>query len=368
MRAGLKMVHRYMKGLHSVDRTIMNAYRLKHILVTRCLVPIVGPGYRFNKDIALFSAILIADLKQTGDKDSLKKCKNLLERPSSLEKLVSATFRPIVGNMVHLSNDLRAVQQWCDLHKKNVIVRSLDLESLMYIDEFDSKNNFDTIELLKTVEDGQVYYHVLLNAQEFLKKVEKTFRPVKKGPIVRMTQKRLLENELYDAFSDYVKEQFSKRPKVIDVEPEPEPVDPDGHFKPSIPWHLLTSKHKDHLHNCPKCAFPYYNNLPEEECLLTIHSYVQDKDLKVSPYQYLHVTSENFRLGVRSAASKNKLYYLNHVKKKQKDLKNNGDTFLQFVNTAIEAARMLEQHECDSTKSKIERFFSRSNNTFCSSL
>ena len=360
MRAGLKMVHRYMKGLHSVDRTIMNAYRLKHIFVV--------PGYRFNKDIALFSAILIADLKQTGDKDSLKKCKNLLERPSSLEKLVSATFRPIVGNMVHLSNDLRAVQQWCDLHKKNVIVRSLDLESLMYIDEFDSKNNFDTIELLKTVEDGQVYYHVLLNAQEFLKKVEKTFRPVKKGPIVRMTQKRLLENELYDAFSDYVKEQFSKRPKVIDVEPEPEPVDPDGHFKPSIPWHLLTSKHKDHLHNCPKCAFPYYNNLPEEECLLTIHSYVQDKDLKVSPYQYLHVTSENFRLGVRSAASKNKLYYLNHVKKKQKDLKNNGDTFLQFANTAIEDARMLEQHECDSTKSKIERFFSRSNNTFCSSL
>ena len=98
MRAGLKMVHRYMKGLHSVDRTIMNAYRLKHIFVV--------PGYRFNKDIALFSDILIADLKQTGDKDSLKKCKNLLERPSSLEKLVSATFRPIVGNMVHLSNDL----------------------------------------------------------------------------------------------------------------------------------------------------------------------------------------------------------------------------------------------------------------------
>ena len=176
MRAGLKMVHRYMKGLHSVDRTIMNAYRLKHIFVV--------PGYRYNKDIALFSAILIADLKQTGDKDSLKKCKKLLERPSSLQKLVSATFRPIVGNMVHLSNDLRAVQQWCDLHKKNVIVRSLDLESLMYIDEFDSKNNFDTIELLKTVEDGQVYYHVLLNTQEFLKKVEKTFRPVKKGPIV----------------------------------------------------------------------------------------------------------------------------------------------------------------------------------------
>ena len=325
-----------MKGLHSVDRTIMNAYRLKHIFVV--------PGYRFNKDIALFSAILIADLKQTGDKDSLKKCKNLLERPSSLQKLVSATFRPIVGNMVHLSNDLRAVQQWCDLHKKNVIVRSLDLESLMYIDEFDSKNNFDTIELLKTVEDGQVYYHVLLNAQEFLKKLEK-------------------------AFSDYIKEQFSKKSKVVsDVEPEQEKVDPDGHFKASIPWHQLTSQQKDHMLHCSECAFPYYNNLPEEECLLTIHSYVQDKDLKVSPYQYLHVTSENFRLGVRSAASKNKLYYLNHVKKKQKDLKNNGDTFLQFANTAIEAARMLEQHECDSTKSKIERFFSRSNNTFCSSL
>ena len=99
-RAGLKTIHRHLNGYLSVYRTIMSALLLKDIITTHRLVPIVVPGYRFNIDIALFSAILIADLKQTSDKDSLKKCKKLLERPSSLEKLVSATFRPFVGNMV----------------------------------------------------------------------------------------------------------------------------------------------------------------------------------------------------------------------------------------------------------------------------
>ena len=346
----------------------MNAYNLKQIITCRRSPAIVVPGYRFNRDIALFSAILVGKLKQTGDKESLCKVNHLLRRPSSLEKLVSKHFRPIVGNMVNLSNDLEAVQQWCDLHKKNVIVRSLDMTTGTLVDEFDSKTCFDTIELLKTREDCQVYYHVLVNTSEFLKEVEKIIRPVKKEPIVRMTKKRLLEIEADNAFSDYIKEEFSKRSKVIDVEPEPEPVDPEGHFKPSIPWHRLTSIQKDHLHNCPKCAFPYYNNLPEEECLLTIHSYLQDKDLKVSPYQYLHVTSENFRLGVRSSASKNNLYYLNHVEKKRKDLKNNGDTFLQFTNVVIEAARLIDKPERMSPKSKIEAFFSRSNNAYCSPL
>ena len=67
-------------------------------------------------------------------------------------------------------------------------------------------------------------------------------------------------------------------------------------------------------------------------------------------------------MGVRSVASKNNLYYLNHVEKKRKDLKNNGDTFLQFANAVIEAARLIEQPECMSTKDKIETFFSRSRN------
>ena len=69
------------------------------------------------------------------------------------------------------------------------------------------------------MENCQKYYHVLLNAQEFLKKVEKPFRPKEKGPIVRMTQKQLLENELTDAFSDFTSDGFSKVPKLIAVEP-----------------------------------------------------------------------------------------------------------------------------------------------------
>ena len=98
----------------------MNAYRLKDIISRQRHPAIIVSGYRFNKDVALFSAILIADLKQKGDKESLCKADHLLRQPSSLVNRVSATFRPIVGNMVHLSNDLLAVQQWCNLYKKTV--------------------------------------------------------------------------------------------------------------------------------------------------------------------------------------------------------------------------------------------------------
>ena len=323
--------------------------------------PVVVPGYKFEKDISLFSAIVLADLKHNGDKQSLFKVNNLLRSPGALLRFVSKTFRPIIGNDVHLSNDLDAVQPWCELYKKNVLIYTFDKDSRTLKKEFDSDTRFeDTIVLLKTTEYRDDY-HVLIDEQRFITAVETIIRPVKKEPIVRLTKKRQLENESDSTFADCILK-LSKIPKVIDVEPEPEPVDPEGHFKPSIPWHLLTSKQKDHLHNCPKCAFPYYNNLPEEECLLTIHSYLQDKDLKVSPYQYLHVTSDNFRLGVRSVASKNNLYYLNHVEKKRKELKNNGDTFLQFANAVIEAARLIDERECMSPKSKIERFFSRSRN------
>ena len=184
MRAGLKMVHRNRNGKQSVDRTTMNVMSLKDIITSKRRPAIVVPGYRFNKDIALFSAVLIAELKQDGDKESLCKMDHLLRRPSSLEKLVSKTFRPIVGNTVHLSNDLEAIQQWCDLHKKNVIVRSLDMNTGTLVNEFDSKTCFDTIELLKTREDGHVYYHVLVNTPAFLKEVKKIIHPMKKehGP------------------------------------------------------------------------------------------------------------------------------------------------------------------------------------------
>ena len=132
-------------------------------------------------------------------------------------------------------------------------------------------------------------------------------------------------------------------PKV--VLDEPEPVVKDGHFEASVPWHQLSSDQKNHMLNCPTCAYPYYNNLPEEECLLTIHSHLLEKECKVSPYQYLHITSENFRLGVRSDASKNNLYYLNHVEKQRRSLKDNGERFMDFVNCEVELSRMNKGNE-----------------------
>ena len=78
---------------------------------------------------------------------------------------------------------------------------------------------------------------------------------------------------------------------------------------------------KNHLHECETCAYPYYNRLPKEECLLTVRSHVLEKDIAVSPFQYLFVTAENFHMGGQNAASRMNLYYLNHVKEHNKDLK-----------------------------------------------
>ena len=169
MRAGLKTVHKKINEEQSVYRTIMNALLLKDIIKHRRRPVTIIHGYRFDNQIGLFSAIIIADLKQNGDKESLKKFDNIQRQPSSLLNLVSKTFRPIVGNTVHLSNDLGAVQQWCDLHKKNVIIRRFDVDTRTLINEFDSKTCFESIEMLKTHENNDDYYHVLLDTQGFLK-------------------------------------------------------------------------------------------------------------------------------------------------------------------------------------------------------
>ena len=111
--------------------------------------PVVIPGYKFEKDLTLFSAIILADLKHNGDRKSLFKVNNLLRSPGALLRLVSKTFRPFIGNDVHLSNDLDAVQLWCELYKKNVLIYTFDEKSRTLKKEFDSVTRFeDTLELL----------------------------------------------------------------------------------------------------------------------------------------------------------------------------------------------------------------------------
>ena len=122
-----------------------------------------------------------------------------------------------------------------------------------------------------------------------------------------------------------MKEQLSKIPKIEETETVGKP-EQGPHFKPNVPCHELPYIQNQHLHECDTCAYPYYNGLPEEECLLTIHSYLLEKDIAVSPYQYLFIVAENFQLGVRSKASKNNLYYLNHVKERRPALNKKCET------------------------------------------
>ena len=217
--------------------------------------------------------------------------------------------------MDHLSNDFTAVRKWSDERKKTVIIRRLNPKDWTYDVDVVTDNYFDSIELLETTEDCQTYYHPLLDSDRFLSQVQRICCPVKKGCIVRMTEKR----KLCDAFDNDLKQQISKMSKFKEPEPIVRLV-PDVHFKADKPWHKLSQIQKDHLHDCDKCAYPYYNALPEQDCLLSIYSYLKEKEISVSPYQYLFVAAENFQLGVQDSYSRMNLYYLSHVKKIKKDL------------------------------------------------
>ena len=60
----------------------MNALLLKDIIKHRRRPVTIIHGYRFDNQIGLFSAIVLADLKQKGDKESMKKFDNIQRRPS----------------------------------------------------------------------------------------------------------------------------------------------------------------------------------------------------------------------------------------------------------------------------------------------
>ena len=130
----------------------MNTALLKEAIVTRRLVPIIVPGYRYQNDIRLFSAVLVAELKQNNDKQSFNQFKNIQRRPDSLKKLVSKTFRSFMNIMDHLSNDFTAVRKWSDEHKKTVIIRRLNPEDWTYDVDVVTDKYVDSLELLDTTE------------------------------------------------------------------------------------------------------------------------------------------------------------------------------------------------------------------------
>ena len=69
-------------------------------------------------------------------------------------RLISTTFRPIVGNLVHLCDDRQAVKTWSDIYQKRVVVLTVDHTNWTYLTEFDTCTDHDMIELLKTTENS----------------------------------------------------------------------------------------------------------------------------------------------------------------------------------------------------------------------
>ena len=133
----------------------MDPARINDVITKRRLVPIVVPGYRFQNGVRLFSAILVAEQKRLSTKQAKYKFDRLMRRPLSLLRLVSTTFRPIVGNMVHFSDDRQAVKTWSEINQKRVVIMTVDPSTWTYITEFDTCTDHDIIELLKTTEDGE---------------------------------------------------------------------------------------------------------------------------------------------------------------------------------------------------------------------
>ena len=137
---------------------------------------------------------------------------------------MSTTFRPIVGNTVHFSDDRQAVKTWSDINQKRVFVLTVDTTTWTYVTEFDTCTEFDTIELLKTTEDGEEYYHVLLQSERLLGDIKIEFDH----------QKR--KSRCVEEFDNFLKSGFSKMPRLDDVEMKPVQVIEDVHFKPDKPW------------------------------------------------------------------------------------------------------------------------------------
>ena len=294
----------------------MDPARLNDVITKRRLVPVVVPGYRFQNGVRLFSAILVAEQKRLNTKQAYIKAKRLMERPDSLLRLVSTNFRPIVGYMVPFCDDRQAVKTWSEINQKRVVILTVDPANWTYVTEFDTCTDHESIELLKTTEDGEDYYHVLLQPERLLGDIKIAFGTVKKYSSFPSAKRQ----RTMDEFDCFFKKGLLNFQTINDVEMNPVPVVEDIHFKPDKTWLQLSQIQKDHLHQCDKCAYPYYNALPKEECLLTIRSHLMDKDLKVSPYQHLFVTAENFQLGDIRKNSHLNLYYLNHVKDIKKNL------------------------------------------------
>ena len=163
-----------------VQSSAMDSARLQDVITKRRVVPIVVPGYRMHNGVRLFSAILIAEQKRLGTKQAFYKTDRLMKRPASLMSLISTTFRPIVGNLVHLKDDRKAVKTWSEINQKRVVIVTIDQASWTYVTEFDTCTDHETIELLKTTEDGEDYYHVLLQPERLLCDIKMAFDTVKK--------------------------------------------------------------------------------------------------------------------------------------------------------------------------------------------
>ena len=307
----------------------MDAAFLKSVITKRRVIPVIMPGYRYASIIRLFGAIIVAELHLKGDKDSLNASKDIQKNIRSLTKRVQTTIRPIVGDTADLSNDLNVLQQWATTTKRNVVIKTFDPEKGTLEVIFDTHTAFDGIELLKTEEDGQIYYHALLNADRFLYDAMVLFNPFTKEETVRQRNKRARDEFVLD-----FKSKLLKLKEAVRNDPEL-----GGHVEASVSWNQLNYAQKNHLLMCSDCAYPYYNDNPEEECLLMIYSPALKQECKVTPYRYLHIVAENDRLGITSDDNKNNSCYLNHVEKYRLTLKDNGERFMDFVKREADLSR-----------------------------
>ena len=151
-------------------------------------------------------------------------------------------MRDFIDDNGDLLNDLSTIQKWCDIHWKNILIRTLDMDTLILKDELDFNTGVETIELLKTVENNDVYYHILLNSEGFLKP----------DTIIHQVRWTCVsyENSLCKTSREQV--WYSHCWKVQKSERGTQTrtswweVNESEHFKPSISWNWLSSKQMNH--------------------------------------------------------------------------------------------------------------------------
>ena len=245
----------------------------------------VIPVYDFEQSMALFSAIYLATLKRWDDQASNKKIDNMNRRRSSLCNAVYKMVEPFLStDKVTDCNSLDLLKEWCLHTLENVRIYAYDVNTQLlypfYI--FSSTPNENCIQLLRTTNEiNDVYYHVLVNKEVLIKKIEEHVSPA--TPRVKLLN-RSYAKQVSDSLKAKQKAENKAR-ALYDLE--------HIHVNLLLTWSQLTKRDKKHLMLCNECSEPFFNDTPNGKIRSILQYGPNAGDVYSTPYKALYLMRDD---------------------------------------------------------------------------